>query len=71
MHMHCLYFMNVFVAILYSTTLERSAVEFAVDYINQRQLLLDPLYWSSTIDVGEIADNETARREMGNLDITS
>ena len=58
---------NNFVAALYSTSLERSAVEFAADYINQQLAVSQPLYLSSTHDISEVADNETSRRDAGNL----
>ena len=54
------------VAALYDTSLERSAVEFAVDYINQ-QVVVSPLYLSSTLNTSEVADNETSRRDAGNI----
>ena len=44
---------------MYSTTLEKSAVEFAVDYINQ-QFTVDPLYWLMTLDISILLSNEMA-----------
>ena len=70
-HYNCvlsMYTMNVYnnsVAALYSTTLEKSAVEFATDYINQQLEGIDPSYWLTTLDVSMIAGNETTRRNAG------
>ena len=44
---------------MYSTTLEKSAVKFAVAYINQ-QSGVDPLYWLTTLNASTIVSNETA-----------
>ena len=46
------------VAALYSSTLEKSAVEFAAAYINQ-QSGVDPLYWLTTVNTSTIVSNET------------
>ena len=43
---------------MYSTTLEKSAVEFATAYINQ-QSAVDPLYWLTTFNISTISSNET------------
>ena len=44
---------------MYSTTLEKSAVEFATAYINQ-QSAVDPLYWLTTLNISTFANNETS-----------
>ena len=51
-------------AAVYSTTLEKSAVEFATAYINQ-QSAVDPLYWLATLNISTISNNEMASRNTG------
>ena len=54
----------LYIAAVYSTTLEKSAVEFATAYINQ-QSAVDPLYWLTTLNISTIANNDMASRNSG------
>ena len=49
---------------MYSTALEKSAVEFAAAYINQ-QSGVDPLYWLTTVNTSTISNNDMASRNAG------
>lgn len=54
----------MYVAAVYSTTLEKSAVEFAAAYIDQ-QSRMDPFYWLTTLNISKVTNNEIAVRNAG------
>lgn len=58
-----------FIAAAYSTTLEKSAVEFAVAYINQPTV--DSLHWLTTLNISAVGSNEITRRKAGELTVYS
>ena len=59
-------YISACIAAVYSTTLEKSAVEFATAYVNQ-QSGVDPLYWLTTINASTIPSNDMANRNVGTL----